>query len=268
MLSDHAPPDRVAAATIRLQTGIAAAGIPLFGGYDRAIFFLLVLRRFLGRQADAGGRPISIHAIATSVDRPYATVWRQIHGLREAGLLLVEGRGVTVADGALDRVDIRRFLQSVVDGFAAMSADLARAGLLHLPPRAAMDDQRLLMGAIDLLLCTVESECKTDWVDLLLIGYLESGAARDADPDADGEDDGVSVAGGGTINLRRMARDMAMPYTTVHRRTRAMVDGGLLERRGGGVEVAAPWGMSGAGQVRARAAVDCARKVYGRLATG
>lgn len=260
MLTDHATPRQVTAAISRFQTGIAAAGMPLFDSYDRAIFFLLVLRQVLGLRSGRPGRPISTHAIATSVDRPYSTVWRHVGTLVRDGFLLSERRSVTLADGVLDRTDVAAFLRATIGSFRDLTQALVSGNLLQLPDRTWADD-RILAAAIDLLLCTVESACKADWTDLLLIGYVENAPAFD---DANGEPAAVA----GVVSLRRMAREVALPYSTVHRRTQALVEDGMLQRHGRAVGIAEHWLSGQQGASRSAAAMMCARKVFGRLATG
>ena len=245
-----------------MQIRIAAAGMPLFGTYERAVFFLLVLRQQIGEDSQAKRRPISILAIATSVHRPYATVWRQIQAMTRDGLLGVAARSVNVPDSALARPEVVAFITRVTEACRALIEQLARESAPPLPDVALLTDERMLASGIDLLLCTVESPCGVDWTDLLLMGYIQSWAGETNGPNHDRD----TMPNVSDLTLRRLAHDISMPYSTVHRRTRTMAANGLLERRGRNLIIADEWLAGSDGTLRTMASVECAGRVLKRLA--
>ncbi|NOW47072.1 DNA-binding transcriptional ArsR family regulator [Novosphingobium sp. SG751A] len=133
-------------------------------------------------------RPITIRAMARSFRRPYETMRRALHRLSELGLVDLREDGVVLAQGVVERAEIRAYLSHMHDIMVTFLEDLFVFARLPVPemlrsdPAMADHRQRLIkLAALDLHLLSVEGMqgIFSDWTGLLLAAAITAGNIRD-----------------------------------------------------------------------------------------
>lgn len=233
-----------------------AAALDGFGSLNSAILFAATARACGPFDQEPGRRrPVSINALASSLDRPFETTRRHANALVDQGLVTRTEEGLSVALAAIVDPRVARLVDRCHDRLVRLVA-AARAEGFALPPTRADRpyDPRSGIGiALDLLLATVESHCaqEENFTRLALMLAVDWACRGDASS-------GVAM-----VRPARVARILGLPYATAARNLDTLVARGRLVRVGPGV---APVAEPAAAIDGRRALANRARQLLGRLA--
>lgn len=257
MPADHGPqlPIRLMTRLFAgMQTVIVGAGIKAFDGdLDRFVIFTVVGRQSLtaGAAEDLAGTPISMHALANSLSRPYETVRRHVHALIDDGFCDRQPNGVISTRESLTSGPLAALIATSHDAFVRLVEDL---GILGVPlPKArgttAYHPSVGIQASADLMLAVTDSNRSVhgDWAELVVYSTILCANVRDYAHDpvlANRYADHLTVP---PEELRRpvrasvVARAIGLSESSVRRRIATMLDDGRLEQRRGGVLVSEAW---------------------------
>lgn len=237
-----------------MQTVIVGAGIKAFDGdLDRFVIFTVVGRQSLTAGAAEGvpGTPISMHALANSLSRPYETVRRHVHALIDDGICDRQPNGVISTRESLTSGPLPALIATSHDAFVRLVEDL---GLLGVPlPKgresAAYHPSVGIQASADLMLAVTDGNRSVhgDWAELVVYSTILCANVRDYAYDpvlANRHADHLTPP---PDELRRpvrpsvVARAIGLSESSVRRRIAAMLADGRLEQRRGGVLVSEAW---------------------------
>ncbi|MEG3180478.1 hypothetical protein [Sphingomonas sp. LT1P40] len=241
-----------------------SAGIAALGSPNRTLIFAATARACGPFDTGMGrSRPVSVNALAASLERPFETIRRQANMLIETGLVVRNDAGLSVPLHAIADPRAARMTDRCHDLLVRLVED-ARAANLMLPearPSVAYDPRAGVGIALDLLLATVEchSERHENWTRLALLFAIEWASHRFAHPPAPD----APTAG---VKPSMVARIVGLPYATVSRNIEMLVADGKLRRLPDGL-VIAPKLLAAPAAAEARIALaNRARQLLGRLA--
>lgn len=238
-----------------MQTSIVAAGLRAFDGdIDRFVIFTLVGRQSLtGAPNGEGepGTPISMHALANSLSRPYETVRRHVHALIDDGICDRQPNGVISPRQSLTSPRLQALIATAHDAFVRFVEDLAALGV-PLPkarPGVAYDPSVAVRKAADLMLAVTDTNrgVHGDWAELVVYStILCANVRRFAHDPALAlryADQTASPPRELWVPVRSsvVARVIGLSASTVRRRIAAMLADGRVERRRGGVAISEAW---------------------------
>lgn len=238
-----------------MQTSIVAAGVRAFDGdLDRFVIFTVVGRQSLTSAPQGGGEPgtpISMHALANSLSRPYETVRRHVHALIDEGVCDRQPNGVISPRASLTSVKLQALMAAAHDGFVRFVEDLAALGVALPKARAgiAYDPSVSVRGSADLMLAVTDTNRAVhgDWAELVVYStVLCANVRRFAHDPVLAQryaDQTASPPRELWLPVRSsvVARVIGLSDSTVRRRIAAMLDDGRLEKRRGGVVVSEAW---------------------------
>lgn len=221
---------------------------------ERGVVALLVMRVGVADWAREGriARPAvrtrfgSINALSRSLDRPFETVRRHVHGLAKEGVVTVGREGIAPNDDHAVAGRIGGFYAAAHDLLLHFMQALADRGLL--PPVRTGEGpttEVILNAALDMALLPFERmrAPMDDWTTLTLWSGIASENVRHVirDPilDARYAVDYVPDAERRPVPLADLARATQVPYATAWRHVADLERRGLVERRDGGWVVAA-----------------------------
>ena len=222
-----------------LQTSIVATGVRAFDGWlDRLVIYTLIAR-MSGLTDPSAGTPISAHAIAASLGRPYETVRRHVNALVADGLCLRAGSHVRAARAGLERPHIARLMHLTHDVFVRFVEDLALAGEA-LPAPRANGGYHFAVGVqavIDIMLAVIQTnrEKHAGWLDLVLFSTVAAANCRATPAGA------PVVPATLPVSAASVARTLALNPATVSRHLVFMTGTGQLRRANGGYLVNGDW---------------------------
>lgn len=262
-LVSHARVQPITRALAELQTTILAAGLRAFDGWlDRFAAYTLIVR-LSGTTDPRALTPISVHALAGSLGRPYETVRRHVQALIAVGLVArVDGRVIAVRD-ALDSPPIAPLLHTTHDAFVRFVEHLAAAGEPLPPPRTpAYDWHAGVQAAADIMLAITQTNRNTHdgWLALILFSTVLAANCR-------GEPLGpLPHPACQPVGAAPVARALDLSNATASRHLAAMVESGQLERRPDGYVVRRAWLDDPAAQAVTQRSLQNVRRLLGVLA--
>ncbi|PKP92135.1 MAG: hypothetical protein CVT77_09955 [Alphaproteobacteria bacterium HGW-Alphaproteobacteria-16] len=238
-----------------------AAAVSAFGNLSRAICFVATARASgpFGPEP-LRERPISINALAASLDRPFETIRRHVNALTAAGLVERSESGLSVPLRAITLPGAAQLSDQCHDLMIRLVDDLAASG--HDLPDVRQDvayDPRAGIGlAFDLLLAALECHAPRDssWTRLSLLLAIEWADACNRLPE---------LRGGpvGTFRASKVAHVLHLPYPTVTRNVDRLIQRGLVQRASDGLQP----GMASTQWTEAqRSLANRGRQLIGRLA--
>lgn len=250
----HPPIRLVTRCLAEMQTSIVAAGIRAFAGdLDRFIICTLIVRQgTMDWEGSTAGGAISAHSLAASLSRPFETVRRHVLALIDAGLCRRVPGGITLAEGALDRVEMRELLVVAHDSLVRLIEDLARFGIDLPDPRpvaASYDPAAGLQAAADMMLAVVDANmgAHREWLNLVIFSTILCANARGYFDDpvlALRYADHTQVP---PDEIRRpvrtsvIARTLGLPDSTLRRHVAALTDIGSVQRVPAGLLINKNW---------------------------
>lgn len=238
-----------------------AQALETFGNLNRALIFAATARA-CGPfdQANAPRRPVSINALAASLDRPFETVRRHATGLIEDGILTRLPGGLSVSLQAIADPGLAGMIDHGHDLLVRLIED-CRAADFALP-RARADaayDPRSGAGiALDLLLAAVECHGRRE-AQLTRLALLLAIEWADRRHRADARDDAAARG----IRTSVAARILGLPYATASRNIEELIEAGRLRRTPDGLAPADDDAVASASRT---AMANRARQLVGRLA--
>jgi len=238
-----------------MQTTIVSAGVRALGGdLDRFVIFTVVGRQSLtttpsGESGD--GTPISMHALANSLSRPYETVRRHVHALIDLGICDRQPNGVISPRESLTGPLMQGLMVTAHDAFVRLVDDLATLGI-PLPrarPDIPYDPRVAVRKAADLMLAVTDTnrDVHGDWAELVVWSTVLCANARRFARDPVlallYADQTRSPPAELWLPVRPsvVSRAIGISESTVRRRITAMLADGRLEQRRGGVVVSETW---------------------------
>lgn len=251
----HPPIRLVTRCLAEMQTSIVAAGIRAFGGdLDRFIICTLIVRQGTMHWDSAGDetRAISAHSLAASLSRPFETVRRHVQALIEAGLCKRVSAGVVLADGVLQREDLRALLTLSHDCLVRLIEDLGRFAIDTPEPRPSAgpyDPAAGLQAAADIMLAVVDTNmgAHREWLNLVIFSTILCANARGYFDDpvlAKRYADHTQIP---PEEIRRavrvsvIARTLGLPETTIRRHVKELLERGSVQKSRGGLLVNKEW---------------------------
>ncbi len=241
-----------------------SAGIAALGSPNRALIFAATARACGPFDTGPGrSRPVSVNALAASLERPFETIRRQANILIETGLIVRSEAGLTVPLHAITHPSAARMTDYCHDLLVRLVEDARAANLMLPEPRTGVDyDPRGGVGiALDLLLATVEChhERHENWTRLALLLAIEWANCRFGHSH-------FPHAPMAPVKPSMVARIVGLPYATASRNIEMLIASGKLHRLAGGL-VIAPQRHRAAEAADARIALaNRARQLLGRLA--
>lgn len=237
-----------------MQTSIVGAGVRAFGGdLDRFVIFTVVGRQSLTTvPGEAGeGTPISMHALANSLSRPYETVRRHVHALIDDGFCERQPNGVISPRENLTSPPMPELIATSHDSFVRLVDDLAGFGIA-LPrarPGSVYDPRVAVRNSADLMLAVTDSNrgMHGDWAELVVWSTILCANVRHFSHDPVlallYADQTVPSPPDLWLPVRPsiVARAIGLSESSVRRRIAAMLADGRLEQRRGGVVVSEAW---------------------------
>lgn len=241
-------------------SGLAAA-VSAFGNLSRAISFMATARACgpFGPEP-VRERPISINALAASLDRPFETTRRHANALIADGLVERSEAGLSVPLRAIALPGATQLSDHCHDLLIRLIEDLAASG--HSLPAHRQDiayDPRAGIGlAFDLLLAALECHSRRDtsWTRLSLLLAIEWADACSRQPHICGD-------APAPFRASTVARIIDLPYPTVTRNIDRLVERGLIQRTGDGLQPGMPSTQRTEAQ---RSLSNRGRQLIGRLA--
>lgn len=247
--ADSLPPIRLMTRLLaEMQTSIVAAGLRAFDGdIDRFVIFTVVGRQSLtngpGEEGQAG-TPISMHALANSLSRPYETVRRHVHALIDQGVCDRQPNGVISPRQHFASPMMQPLMATTHDSFVRFVADLAALGqpLPKARPGVPYDPTVAVRKAADLMLAVSDANraVHTDWAELVVYSTILCANVRRFAHDPvlalRYADQTVSAPADLWLPVRPsvVARVIGLSDSTVRRRIAALsADGRVVKRRGG-----------------------------------
>ncbi|NYT41311.1 hypothetical protein HZY97_11120 [Sphingomonas sp. R-74633] len=207
--------------------------------------------RWIGvEDAETLGRPVNATAIAHSMRLPHTTVRRRAAELVEAGLLVRGPAGFSVAPsffetGVLARLaaddakDVLRTLGMLADAGYAPATRAIDAGTASLPPGVI---ERLIL-AFSLRALETLTELYGDVTAGTIMAAITAANIRRVTHDPQlaklysSEDMPPPDALRVPISLRALSRAIDLPFETIRRRVHALIEQGMIVRKGNGVMV-------------------------------
>lgn len=237
-----------------MQTSIVGAGIKAFDGdLDRFVIFTVVARQSLAPVAGEGptGTPISMHALANSLSRPYETVRRHVHALIDMGICERQPSGVISPARSQTGPVMLGLVATSHDSFVRLVDDLATLGVALPRPRAGVqyDPSVGVRKAADLMLAVTDTNraVHADWAELVVYSTIlcanVRGFAHDPVLALLYADQSVRMPPELWRPVRPsvVARAIGLSESTVRRRIAALLADGRIEERRGGVAVSEAW---------------------------
>lgn len=212
-----------------------------------------VTGRWIGvEDARVLGRPVNATAIAHSMCLPHTTVRRRAAELVEAGLLVRGAAGFSVAPGFFegdvltrlatgDAGDLADTLRKLADAGYAPAVAALDAGAAALPPGVV---ERLVL-AFSLRALETLTELYGDVTAGTIVAAITARNVRCVTQDPrlsqlySGEDMPPPDDLREPVSLRALARAIDLPFETVRRRVKSLVDAELVAWKDGGVFVPA-----------------------------
>jgi DNA-binding Lrp family transcriptional regulator len=238
-----------------MQTSIVSAGLRAFDGdLDRFVIFTVVGRQSLtvtpGGEGPVG-TPISMHALANSLSRPYETVRRHVHALIDEGICERQPNGVISPRESLTSPTMQALTIIAHDSFVRFVEDLAALGVA-LPmarPDTAYDPRVGVRNAADLMLAVTDTNraVHTDWGELTVYSTILCAnvrrfahdpvlALRYADQRAS-----IPRELWQPVRPSVVARMIGLSESTVRRRIAALLADGRVEQWRRGLVVSEAW---------------------------
>ncbi len=246
--------------TLEFAVSALAEALEVFGNLNSAVLFAATARASGPFDpTPANGRPVSINALAASLDRPFETTRRHANALIDDGLIQRTPAGLSVAAEAMVEPRVVRLVNGCHDLMVRLVEDL-QSGDHALPPSAAdaSYDPRSGIGvALDLMLAAIECHGRREqnFTRLALLLAIEWAQHR------------VTLAGTSTfakptVRTSMAARLLGLPYATTSRNIDALVESGALARIGTGLRVVENQQV----EENRSAFANRARQIMGRLA--
>jgi hypothetical protein len=236
-----------------MQTGIVSAGVrALDGDLDRFVIFTLISRQSMGEGGEAvAGSPISVHALAASLSRPYETVRRHVGALVDLGMCVRSAAGVEMAPAGLGDPRIVDVMTTAHDCFVQFVEDLHTLGvpLPQTRPGLAYRSTTGVQAAADLMLAVSDTNrgVHRDWGDLVIFSTIlwanVRGYARDRELAPRYRDQRLPAPDvlRQPVRPSAVARVIGIPASTVRRRLQPMIEDGRLTRHRRGLIVSEDW---------------------------
>lgn len=243
-----------------LELGVCAisAAIDGFDTIGRAMVFVAAARA-CGPFGAHPSRPISINALAASLNRPFETTRRNANALIDQGLMARFDSGLCVMNQSLTMAMAGQFVDQCHDLLVRLVEDVRASDIpLSSARRDVTYDPRLGTGiAFELLLAGFECHQLLDRNQMrcALLTTVEWATARF------GDDDALVPVKPSTV-----ARVLGLPYATVARNLDILLTNGTLARRDGGLIVAPDHLGSDIAKQARRTLSNRARQLVGRLA--
>lgn len=254
--SESLPPIRLMTRLLaEMQTSIVGAGVRAFGGdLDRFVIFTVIGRQSL-TNSPAGegvaGTPISMHALANSLSRPYETVRRHVHALIDEGICDRQPNGVITQAQSLTSPAMMAMVAAAHDSFVRFIEDLGTLGIALPGSRAGAiyDPSVGVRKAADLMLAVTDSNrgVHHDWGELVVYSTILCANVRSFAHDPVlaplYADQSVPVPPElwRPVRTSVVARAIGIAESTVRRRVTAMLADGRIERRRAGLVVSEAW---------------------------
>jgi DNA-binding transcriptional ArsR family regulator len=265
-MADADPPAQVQPITralAELQTTIVGAGVRAFDGWlDRFVIYTLVTR-LSGLAQPEAATPISVHALAASLGRPYETMRRQVNALVAAGLVeRREGRILTRRD-PLRSGTIAALVGTTHDAFVRFVEHLALAREALPVARAGLYDPATgVQVAADIMLAVAQTnrDKHDGWLDLVLFSTVVAGNCRATAPGSQ------PIPAVRPVGAAAVARTIGIGHATVSRHLAAMAQTGQLARRREGYVVNRAWLDDPAAQAVTQLSLHNVRRLLGAIA--
>ncbi|MFL9842434.1 ArsR family transcriptional regulator [Sphingomonas sp. ST-64] len=242
-------------------TSALAGAVEAFGNLNSALIFAATARA-CGPfdQTAARRRPVSINALAASLDRPFETVRRHATALIDQGILTRSPGGLSVTMQTIADPRIAGLIDHVHDLLVRLIEDCRASGFALPGPRSdtAYDPRSGIAIALDLMLAAVEChgrrEAQLTRLALLLAIDWADHSRRARIDDLTSEP---------AIRTSVAARILGLPYATASRNIEGLVKEGLLRRTDAGLAPVADDDIAEACRV---AIANRTRQLIGRLA--
>ncbi|RAK59594.1 hypothetical protein DJ021_07155 [Phenylobacterium hankyongense] len=203
-------------------------------------------------------RPVSVHAVASSLRLPYETVRRRVAKLAAAGLFEITSQGVYAPRAVLTTPQYEAALRANYDLVRSLYFTLRDLGPAHDPLQSVEPRPGPLSGCDPVAVRTVARASAEYFLRLvdpmtehfgdLSVGLLMMGIVRANTDSISVHEEATGPLGSSPLlpdevrvpaRLSDLAAALNMPYESVRRRVSALVDEGRCERKGAGVIVPA-----------------------------
>ena len=195
---------------------------------------------------DSLRRPVSMYAVAKSTGIPYETVRRHVRRLQADGLCVSVEGGIIIPTSTIQGPGYHRALVETWEALNAFVTDAATVGLVgHPAARIEVTDARrqALRLMMNFFLDSLDQMARTLGMETLsvLIGrYVSNANVRHLIENTELGRQYASLDAVPPDELRRpvsvyaAAKALLIPYETVRRHAKLLVEKGLLERRADG----------------------------------
>ena len=213
---------------------------------------MLIWRTSLPRLTKAhDAKPISIHAIAASLNRPYETIRRQINNLINSDLCKFELGGVVISQSQQAQEKTSLLSIGILSGFHKMLMSLHESQV-ELPAGLLLrdiSDIETLGAAMDLHLCSLEFNRPGNVAlrEIHILGAMLVANVRCIINDIDVSNQYATSDNIPPIELRipvsinQVAISLGLSYATVWRNTQKMIKSGQVISYKGGYIISPEW---------------------------
>lgn len=201
--------------------------------------------RYAGADAippDSLRRPVSIYAVAKATRIPYETVRRHVRKLQADGLCVSVEGGVIVSATTIERESYQRALVEVWDALNQFVFDAAATGLFgHAERQLDVVDARreALRQTINFFMDSLEQSARAldmEALSVLILRYVANANVRHMITDLEQGRQYASLDAVPPDSLRHpvsvyaVGKALLIPYETVRRHAKLLVERGLIER--------------------------------------
>ncbi|MCP3730461.1 hypothetical protein M9978_08465 [Sphingomonas sp. MG17] len=265
-MSDADPPalvQPITRALAELQTSIVSEGVRAFDGWLERFVIYTLIARLSGLPDPDAATPISVHALAGSLGRPYETVRRHVNALAADGLCAREDNRIRAIQPGLQRPHIERLVRATHDAFVRFVEHLALSGE-PLPDRrpGIYDPATGVQAAADIMLAVTQTnrEKHAGWLDLVLFSTVAAGNCR-VQPLGPAPSMAMRPVGAAAV-----ARTIGIGQATVNRHLAAMTRTGQLRRSRDGYVLNRAWLDDPAAQAVTQLSLQNVRRLLGTVA--
>ncbi len=250
-----------------MQTTIVTGGLRAFDGkLDRFVIATVIARDVLYSRPEV--TPISVLALASSLNRPFETTRRHVHALIDLGHITRHPGGVITAADWRDNAEITALTHLSHDAFVCFAEALKRNNLLPPLPRAsrAYTPATGIRSSIDIMLAAADSNTDThgDWLNLVIFSTIVFANTQRYFSDSDRSG---SLGQRHAVRTSAVARVLALTDITARRRVaRLSQPGGAIIRTTKGLLVSEPWLMSPAAKEASGRTSNEVRRILARAA--
>ena len=226
-----------------------------FGGsIDSGVIFLMLLhndRRLRRVNHCSASAPMSISAIAASLDKPFETVRRKINAMAEQGICKRLPSGIVICPDGLARPEQALIVDAIHDIFVRLIVDLAFFDMVPaVSPGVALDPQADVIDLVsDLFLLAKElgTDVHGDWMQMLVFCAVMTANARRITHDEVLAQLYAENSAPPPIHVREpvsakaIARALHIPYPTMRRHIGTLIASGRLQWRQRGLFISPEW---------------------------